>query len=132
LMMGARTSEAKMANFTFTNNLLSAVKQQILLTGGGEENCAYRPEVQGPAGVFESCFTNSKVAGNVIIGGSNKWPAKNSLVKKNGDVGFKAADKEHVSDYRLHPSSRYKNAGTDQKDVGADVDAIEAATRNIL
>jgi len=28
---------------------------------------------------------------------------------------FKAGDKEQVSDYRLHASSRYKNAGTDQK-----------------
>ncbi len=131
-LMGARVSEAKMFNFTFTNNLLGVGKQQILLTGGGAENCAFRPEVQGPAGVFESCFTNSKVAGNVILGGSNKWPQKNSLVKKLEDVGFKAADKERVSDYRLQPTSRYKNAGTDQKDVGADLDAIEAATKDIL
>jgi hypothetical protein len=131
-MMGGR--DGKMVNFTFTNNLLSAGKQQILLTSGGPENCAYRPEAQGPAGVFESCFTSSKVAGNVIIGGSNKWPAKNSLVKNAGEVGFTAVDKEkdEVSDYRLHPSSRYKNAGTDQKDVGADVDAIEAATKDVL
>lgn len=129
-MMGAH--DGKMVNFTFTNNLLNAGKQQILLTSGGPENCAYRPEVQGPAGVFESCFTNSNVAGNVIIGGSNKWPAKNSLVKNASEVGFKAADKEQVSDYRLHPTSHYKRAGTDQKDVGADVDAIEAATKDIL
>jgi hypothetical protein len=129
-MVGAH--DGKIVNFTFTNNLLSAGKQQILLANGGPENCAYRPEVQGPAGVFDSCFTNSKVAGNVIIGGSNKWPAKNSLVKNAGEVGFKAADKELVSDYRLHPSSRYKNAGTDQKDVGADVDGINAATKDVL
>jgi len=129
-MMGAH--DGKMGNLTLTNNLLGAGKQQILLTSGGPENCAYHPEVQGPAGVFESCFTSSRVEGNVIIGGSNKWPAKNSLVKNAGAVGFKAVDKDEVSDYRLHPSSRYKNAGTDQKDVGADVDAIEAATKDVL
>lgn len=131
-LMGARVSEPKMVNFTLTNSLLGAGKQQILLTGGGQENCAFRPEVQGPAGVFKSCFTSATVAGNVIIGGSNKWPEKNFLVKNAGDVGFRAADKEQVSDYRLHASSRYKNAGTDHKDVGADIDAIEAATRDVL
>jgi hypothetical protein len=68
----------------------------------------------------------------VIIGGSHQWPAKNSLVKNASEVGGKAGDKEQVSDYRLPASSRYKNAGTDQKDVGADVDAIEAATKNVL
>ena len=131
-MIGERTSESKMPNFSFTNNLLGVGKQQIILTGGGAENCAFRPEVQGPAGVFESCFTDYKVAGNVIIGGSNKWPAKNSLVKKITDVGFKAMDKDRVTDYRLHPASRYKNAGIDQKDAGADLDAIDAATKDVF
>jgi hypothetical protein len=132
-MLGARTSEAKIANFTLTNNLLGVGRlQQIILTGMGTENCAYRPEVQGPAGVFSSCFSNSKVAGNVIVGGSNKWPAKNSLVKQVSDVGFKAADKNAISDYRLHTSSKYKGAGIDQKDVGADIDTIEAATKDVL
>lgn len=131
-LMGARVSEPKMVNFTFTNNLLGVGKQQILLTGGGPENCAYRPEVQTPAGVFRSCFSSFKVAGNVIIGGSNKWPEKNFLVKNAGDVGFRAAEKDQVTDYRLNTASRYKNVGTDQKDVGADVDAIEAATRDVL
>jgi hypothetical protein len=131
-LIGERTNEAKMPNFTFTNNLLTAGKQQIILTGGDAENCAYRPEVQGPAGVFESCFASAKVAGNVIIGGTNKWPPKNFLVKNAGDVGFKAIDKDQVRDYRLQPSSRYRNAGTDQKAVGADIDAIDAATKDIL
>lgn len=131
-LMGGRVSEAKMANFTFTNNLLGAGKQQIMLTGGGVENCAFRPEVQGPAGVFTSCFTNSKFEGNVILGGSNKWPPKNVLVKKAEDAGFKSMDKDKVLDFRLQPSSRYRNAGIDQKDAGADLDAIDAATKDVL
>src|SRR5450432_40152 len=131
-LIGERTNEAKILNFTVTNSLIRSGQQQILLTGGGADNCAFRPEVQGPAGVFESCFSNAKIAGNVIIGGSNKWPGKNVLVKNIGEVGFKAADKNHVSDYRLHPTSRFKNAGIDQKDVGADIDAIAAATKDVL
>ena len=130
-LIGARTSEPKITNFTFTNNLLGAGKRQFMVAGGGEASCAYRPEVQGPAGVFESCFANSTIAGNVIIGGNNKWPAKNTLVKKIADVGFQAAEKDSVTDYRLHPTSRFRKAGTDQKDVGADLDALEAATRGV-
>jgi hypothetical protein len=53
-------------------------------------------------------------------------------VKQVGDVGFKAADKNGISDYRLHTSSKFKGAGSDKKDVGADVEAIEAATKDIL
>jgi hypothetical protein len=87
--------------------------------------------VQGPTGVFESCLTNYKIAGNVIIGG-NRWPAKNFVVKKAGEVGFKAVEKDQVSDYRLEPGSRYKGGATDQKDVGANVDAIEAATKDVF
>jgi len=131
-LIGERTNEAKMPNFTFTNNLLGAGKQPVLLTGGGPENCAFRPEVQGPAGVFESCFANAKVAGNLIIGGRNKWPPKNFLVKNVSEVGFQAADQDQVRDYRLHPTSHYRSAGTDQKDVGANIDAIEAATKDVL
>ncbi len=130
-LLGAHTDEPKMANFTLTNSLLGAGKQQIMITGGGAQNCAFRPEVQGPAGVFESCFANSKVTGNVILGGSNKWPGKNALVKKIGDVGLRAADPERGMDYRLHADSPYRNFGTDHKDVGADVDAIEAATKDV-
>src|SRR5205807_7173495 len=36
------------------------------------------------------------------------------------------------SDYHLVPGSLYKNAGTDGKDVGADIDAINAATANVI
>jgi len=132
-MLGARTSEAKIANFTLTNNLLGSDGCSRLFSLGWARKIA-------PTGLrcrvlrayLPAVFTNSKVAGNVIVGGSNKWPAKNSLVKQVSDVGFKAADKNAISDYRLHTSSKYKGAGIDQKDVGADIDIIEAATKDVL
>jgi hypothetical protein len=34
-------------------------------------------------------------------------------------------------DYHLQSSSRYKRAGTDGKDVGADVDAINSAIAGV-
>lgn len=131
LMVGAKTDEPKIANLVFTNNLIGGARFEISSTGGGPQNCAYHPEAQRPAGIFENCFSNAKVAGNVIIGGS-KWPPKNSTVKHHSEIGFLAADKDQVHDFRLGSDSRYKKAGTDQKDVGADIDAIEAATKGVL
>jgi hypothetical protein len=128
-ILGSPADSPKTANFTFTNNLIGADRMQFGSTGGGPKNCAFKPEAQGPVGLFESCFSNYKVAGNVIMGGGSKWPSKNELVKKQSDVGFMTAEKDRVTDYRLNPSSRYKKAGTDQKDVGADIDAIENAIR---
>ena len=129
-VIGAPTGEAKIANFTFTNNLIGA-RLEIESPGGGPGNCAYRPEAQQPTGIFEHCFSNAKVTGNVIIGGS-KWPPKNTTVKHHAEIGFLAADKDQVHDFRLGSDSRYKKAGIDQKDVGADIDAIEAATNGTL
>ncbi len=130
-ILGAPTDQPT-TNFTLTNNLIGTGRMQFGSTGGGPKNCSFKPEAQGPASLFESCFKDYKVSGNVIIGSGNKWPPKNIVVKKSADVGFMAEEKGQVRDYRLQPSSRYKKAGTDQKDVGADVDAIEAATKDVL
>jgi len=129
-ILGAQVDEPKIANFTFTNNLVGG-RLQIMSPGGGDKNCAFHPDAQAPAGVFDSCFSDAKVTGNVIVGGSSKWPGKNSLVKNYTDVGFVAADKDQIHDFRLDSSSKFKKAGTDQKDVGADLEAIEAATKDI-
>ena len=130
-IIGSPTDKPKIANFTFTNNLVGA-KLQVSTPGGGAKNCAFQAEAQGPSGVFESCMENSKVAGNVIVGGYGKWPPKNSSLKNHTEVGFATADKDEVHDFRLAAASRFKNAGIDQKDVGADVEAVQAGTKDVL
>ena len=130
-ILGVPTDKPKISNFTFTNNLVGA-KMQIESPGGGAKNCAFQPEAQGPTGVFKSCFDNIKVAGNAIIGGSGKWPPTNSLMKNHTEVGFAASDKDQIHDFRLDSASRLKKAGIDQKDIGADMDAILAGTKDVL
>ena len=44
-------------------------------------------------------------------------------------VGFVDYDN---GDYRLSPSSLYKNAGTDGKDLGADIGGVNAATACVV
>ena len=130
-ILGAPTDDPKIAGFKFTNNLVGFGRMQIMSAGGGPKNCAFQPDAQGPGGVFATCFASPEVAGNVIIGDGSRWPTKNTLVKKRSDVGFLAAEADHTQGYRLPPSHRFQKLATDEKGVGADLDAIDAATTGV-
>lgn len=127
----------KISGFTFANNLLYSADLQFASAGGGPQNCAFRPDVQGPSGVIKSCFENSTFTHNVIIEGSG-WPSDNITPKNAAAAGLpeKAAGLDR---YRLcrKKSEVCKNpspaiaAGTDGKDVGADVDSIEKALEGV-
>jgi hypothetical protein len=134
------TNAEKMTNFTFANNILSSDQEiQIGSAGGGPKNCAFQPERQGPAGVFKSCFENSTITHNIIVGGAN-WPAGNIMVKDFAAAGVRIAHEAGANQYRLckqkdegckRPSPAI-GAGTDGKDIGADVDAIEKAMGGVV
>jgi hypothetical protein len=68
-----------------------------------------------------SPFTN-----NALIGATNTWPAGNFLLSSSSLVGFTNYGTGNGGDYTLLPTSKYKNAGTDGKDLGADVGAVNA------
>ena len=46
-------------------------------------------------------------------------------------VRFVSFNNSYPRDYRLLASSPYEQAGTDGKDLGADIDALEAATAGV-
>ena len=70
------------------------------------------------------------VAGNVLAGGvASRYPANNYFPADLGSVGFMDLN---ADDYRLSPASSYRKAGTDAKDVGADVNAVLAATAGVI
>ena len=63
--------------------------------------------------------------GNVIVAGdSSRYPSDNFFPASESAVGFVDLGGEN---FRLGSSSPFKNAGTDREDIGADIDAIEAA-----
>jgi putative Ig domain-containing protein len=71
------------------------------------------------------------VAGNVLAGGSaSKYPAGNFFPTvsawQSNFVNYAAGD------YRLTAVSAYNSAGTDGKNLGADIDAVNAQTANAL
>jgi hypothetical protein len=134
------TNPQKMTGFTLANNILSSDQSlQIGSAGGGPRNCAFQPEIQGPKGVFKSCFENSTFTHNVIVGGTN-WPAGNIMVKDLAAAGVLVTHEGGLNRYRLckqedegcKKRSPAVGPGNDGKDIGADVDAIEKTMDGII
>ena len=122
-----------MKNFVFTNNILSVGTYPVWSTGGGNGNCAFFDK---PLTTFNACFSGYTFAGNALIGNApafppNLWPPKNFFPATAKDVRFVNYNGGNGGDYHLQPSSPYKHKGTDGKDLGADVDAINAAIAGV-
>ncbi len=127
----------KIQNFTFTNNLIAADEKQIASTGGGVANCAFQPDRQGPAGVLNNCVESLTFTHNAIIGGFGSWPPGNffpknvkSLALENG-AGLDKFRLCRAKDAACTGASKYVAAGTDAKDLGADIDRLDAAVKGV-
>lgn len=110
----------KMGPFRFMNSIVIAGKYNIWSTGGNNP-CVVLGD---PIKTFNRCFTTAKVTHNLIIGWTSRprppWPAGNQ---------YPVGPTEVFTNFQLfggdyHILAPYKNAGTDGKDLGADIDAI--------
>ena len=131
LSIGDDTSEPKMPGFTFTNNIVLAGRYPVWSTGG-KTNCAY---ADVPITTFNACFANYVFSKNAVVESPSAfppsvWPSGNFFPSDMVTVGFMNYNNGNGGDYHLLASSPYKNAGTDGKDLGADIDAIQAAIAN--
>jgi hypothetical protein len=122
-----------MKDFAFTNSIVNAGATPIWSTGGGTTNCAVHDI---PLTTFNTCFSSSVFAPNAIIGASAtytpaKWPAGNYFPASATNVEFVNYNGGNGGDYHLQPSSPYKNKGTDGKDLGADIDAVNSAVAGV-
>ena len=71
-------------------------------------------------------FPGYVFARNAIAGGAaSSYPSNNFFPSSLVSVGFVDLA---GGNYRLVSTSPYRNAGTDGRDLGADIDAVEAAT----
>ncbi len=105
-------------NFVFTNNFMSHNQYGVIGDGAGIGNVT-----------LNQYFPNCVFKKNVIAGGrSSAYPADNFFPASIADAQFADHTK---SNYRLGASSPYKNAGTDGKSIGCDMDSMKAATRTI-
>jgi hypothetical protein len=100
--------------------------------GGPAPNCA---SADVPITTLNACFTSYTFAANAIIATppgfpSSKWPARN-FFPAAAAVQFTNYEGGNSGNYHLQPSSPYKGLGTDGKDLGADMDAVESATAGV-
>jgi hypothetical protein len=133
LSIGNLISNPLMTGLVFTNNMVLTGRYPIWATGGGQDSCAYSGT---PAQKIANCFTTNKFTNNALIATPDafppsSWPSGNFFPANPNTVGFARYQEGGGGDYELKPSSTYKNAGTDGRDLGADIVGLEAALAGI-
>ena len=105
--------------FAFTNNIVSLGVYGFFGSGMGVGTNA-----------LNAYFTNWTFTNNAIIGAnvSSQYPANNYFPSTTTAVGF--VDYTNAN-FALAPTSPYKNAGTDGKDLGADLNAMAKAITGV-
>jgi hypothetical protein len=99
------------SGFVFTNNIILH-NQGVSGAGTPQETLNLR-------------FPGYLFTRNVLVGGDeSQYPSGNFFPATLDEVGF--VDRAR-GDYRLAAASPYRHAGTDGKDIGADIAALEAA-----
>lgn len=131
--IGGPLHEPRMSHLSITNNVFLAVGDHpVTSTGGGiDRNCSGGPRSKTMDITLESCFSSYVFENNVIIGGGGGWPKGTATPSKLADVGFTNPKDGNGGEYRLTATSKFKKKGSDGKDVGADIDAIEQATADV-
>jgi hypothetical protein len=111
--------ELQKTYITVRNNIITRGSYGIFGSGQGEGTRA-----------IDYYFRASEVTHNVIVGApSAAYPEHNFFPARLADVGF--ADLPH-GDYRLLKTSPYKGGGTDGRDIGADMDSLNAAIAGVV
>ena len=128
--LGSR-AKGRMANFVFTNSIVTAGDRPITATVGSPDNCSFQAPRLAPKEVLSNCFSGLTFKNNAIIDGGGGWPPDNFMVQNAGAAGFVNYNEGKGGDYHLRPDSRFKKAGADGKDLGADVDAVLSAVAGV-
>jgi hypothetical protein len=123
---------APMYGFVFTNNMVATGRYPVWNTGG-TTSCAFNDV---PLTSISRCFTSYTFANNALVATPSNfppsvWPNGNMFPQTTTSAGFVSYNNANGGNYELLPSSIYKNKGTDEKDLGADIIAINAALANV-
>ena len=130
--IGGPLLEPRMSHLSITNSVFLVGERAVTTTGGGvDRNCSGGPRFKSMDIALESCFSSYVFQNNVIIGGEGGFPKGTLTPSKLTDVGFVNPKDGNGGEYRLTATSKFKKKGSDGKDVGADIDALESATANV-
>ena len=76
-------------------------------------------------------FANNALLAYPLAFPPSSWPAGNLFSQTVNDAHFARFSEDGGGDYSLLSNSPYKNAGTDGKDLGADIAGLNAALAGI-
>lgn len=133
LIMGNQTTNPSMHGFVFTNNIVTTGRYPVWNAGGGRTSCAY---ADVPVTSIATCFATYTFGNNALVGTPqpfppSSWPTGNFFPADGKAAGFVRYNEGVGGDYALQPGSPYKNAGTDGRDLGADIAGLEAALAGV-
>lgn len=132
LVLGGPVNGQRMTGFSFTNSVLTVGDRPVGSTGGGPaRNCAAQPDRRGPGSILADCFAIYTFDHNALVHAGGGWPKGNISVKNISDLRFADYREGNSGDYHILPGSKLKAAGSDGKDIGADIDAINKATAGV-
>jgi len=129
ILMFDGPSQGVDTNFVYRNNILHGAHYGIVGYGTGDGVLAlnaYAPGWSAPGNVLVGPWPNEVGLWPTYPAGV--WPPGSFFPNTYADVVF--ADLAN-GDYHLGAASPYKNAGSDRKDPGADIDALVAASAGV-
>jgi len=131
-LIGDYAGLPKISGLTFTNSILIAGLYPVWSTGGST-NCAIEDI---PIKTFNTCFSSYTFSHNALIGTprsypASTWPGGNFFPTDPQAVQFVAYAGANGGNYRLLSSSKFLAAGTDGKNLGADINTIDTLTAGV-
>ena len=139
-LLAVKSMDGKIDNFVLTNSVFSTDGRRpgVASAGGGARNCATHTEAKGADLVLNACFNNYKFDKNLVIAERGRLPS-GAIVVSAGSAGIRDL-KDGVS--RNPRLCREKITGCAKvspgagaapggRDLGADVDAVEAAIAGV-
>ena len=139
-LLSFSSKSGKIENFSVTNSVFSigGVRAGLAAAGRAHEGCASDVQRQGAEAVLKECFSNYKFHNNIIITDRGQWPPGN-IVASPQSAGIRDLKNGVSKDPRLcrdkmagcAKASPGAGAAADGRDLGADVDAVEAAIAGV-
>ncbi|MGH9645999.1 MAG: hypothetical protein ACRD4E_04200 [Bryobacteraceae bacterium] len=140
LMAVSDRSGEKMPNFKLINSVFAVGGERRPVVPAAARSCATGAVRAGPQAVFDACFASYKVDHNLLsVEWASGFPKGNIVVSSPKDLEVRDLKNGIAKDPRLcHEkgngcSKRSPGAGaaSDGRDMGADVDAVEAAIAGV-
>jgi hypothetical protein len=130
----------KILNFNLTNSVFRVGGRIPEFSSvGGEGNCGNQAQRAGVDAVLVACFAGSRVEKNLIVNAHSAFPKGNITVGSPEAAGIRDLKDTVSKDPRLchdkgagcAKASPGAGAASDGHDMGADVDAVEAAIAGV-